>query len=122
MINGAEGAGIVIGLGAKVRGIREGDRVAYWTPAIGSYAAYAVCPAFRIVQLPDDMDFEVGAALMLQGLTAHYLIRSTFQVGDGQSILFHAGAGGVGQVAIQLNSGAGLGGRCGWARERERCG
>ena len=102
MINGAEGAGIVAGLGAEVRGIREGDRVAYWTPAIGSYAAYAVCPAFRTVQLPNDMDFETGAALMLQGLTAHYLIRSTFEVRDGQSILFHAGAGGVGQIAIQL--------------------
>lgn len=102
MINGAEGAGIVAGLGAKVRGIREGDRIAYWNPAIGSYATYAVCPAFRIVQLPDDMDFEIGAALMLQGLTAHYLIRSTFKVSDGHSILFHAGAGGVGQVAIQL--------------------
>ena len=102
MINGAEGAGIVAGLGAKVRGIREGDRIAYWNPAIGSYATYAVCPAFRIVQLPDDMDFEIGAALMLQGLTAHYLIRSTFKVSDGHSILFHAGAGGVGQIAIQL--------------------
>ena len=102
MINGAEGAGFVAGVGAQVRGIREGDRVAYWSPAIGSYAAYAVCPAFRIVQLPKDMNFETGAALMLQGLTAHYLIRSTFVVRDEQSILFHAGAGGVGQIAIQL--------------------
>ena len=119
MINGAEGAGVVDRIGAEVRGIREGDRVAYWTPAIGSYAAYAVCPAFRFVQLPDDMDFEIGAALMLQGLTAHYLIRSTFKVSDGQSILIHAGAGGVGQVAIQLCQGTGRS-RVGYRRQRRK--
>jgi len=102
MINGAEGAGVVTAVGADVDGIQEGDRVAYWNPAIGSYAEYAVCPDFRVVTLPDEMDFGTGAALMLQGLTAHYLIRSTYEVKTGETILFHAGAGGVGQIAVQL--------------------
>ena len=102
LIDGAEGAGTIVAVGSDVDGIGEGDRVAYWNPAIGSYAEYAVCPAFRIVKLPDEMDFGTGAALMLQGLTAHYLIRSTYEVKEGQSILFHAGAGGVGQIAVQL--------------------
>ncbi len=102
MILGAEGAGFVVEVGSEVDDVKEGDRVAYWYPIIGSYAEYAVCPAFRIVHLPDDMDFGTGAALMLQGLTAHYLIRSTYEVKDGETILFHAGAGGVGQIAVQL--------------------
>lgn len=102
MIDGAEGAGTVSAVGSEVDGINEDDRVAYWNPVVGSYAEYAVCPAFRIVKLPDQMDFGTGAALMLQGLTAHYLIRSTYTVKEGETILFHAGAGGVGQIAVQL--------------------
>ncbi len=102
IVNGSEGAGVVAGVGKGVEGIREGDRVAYWNPAMGSYAEYALCPEFRAVRVPDEMGFGTAAALMLQGLTAHYLIRSTYEVKDGEEILFHAGAGGVGQIAIQL--------------------
>ena len=102
IINGTEGAGVIAAAGANVDGLREGDRVAYWNPSVGSYAEYAVCPAFRAVRLPDEVDFGTAAALMLQGMTAHYLIRSTYEVKEGETILFHAGAGGVGQIAIQL--------------------
>ena len=102
IIDGAEGAGTVAALGEGVTGLAVGEPVAYWNPKVGSYAEYATCPDFRIVKLPDGMDFGTGAALMLQGLTAHYLVRSSCEVHDGETILFHAGAGGVGQIAIQL--------------------
>ncbi len=102
IIDGSEGAGTVAALGPGVDNVAVGDRVAYWNPAIGSYAEYAICPEFRLVKLPDEMDFGTGAALMLQGLTAHYLARSVFPVEEGHSVLFHAGAGGVGQILIQI--------------------
>jgi NADPH2:quinone reductase len=102
IIDGSEGAGTVAAIGPGVEGVAVGDRVAYWNPAMGSYAEFATCPAFRVVTLPDRMDFGVGAALMLQGLTAHYLVRSVFPVNERHSLLFHAGAGGVGQILIQL--------------------
>lgn len=102
LINGSEGSGTVVAIGPDVDDLIVGDRVAYWNPAMGSYAEFAVCPAFRAVKLPDKMDFGVGAALMLQGLTAHYLVRTVFVVDKGHSLLFHAGAGGVGQIVIQL--------------------
>ncbi len=102
IIDGSEGAGTVAALGPGVDNVAVGDRVAYWNPAIGSYAEYAICPGFRVVKLPDEMDFGTGAALMLQGFTAHYLARSVFPVREGHCILFHAGAGGVGQILIQI--------------------
>lgn len=102
IIDGSEGAGTVAVLGPGVDGFAIDDRVAYWNPAMGSYADYALCPAYRLVALPDEMDFSVAAALMLQGLTAHYLARSVYPVGAGDSLLFHAGAGGVGQILIQI--------------------
>ena len=102
IIDGSEGAGIVAAVGPGVDGVAVGDRVAYWNPAMGSYAEYALCPAFRIVRLPDAMDFGTAAALMLQGFTAHYLVRSVFPVDERHTVLFHAGAGGVGQIVIQL--------------------
>ena len=102
IIDGSEGAGTVVALGPGTEGVKVGDRVAYWNPAMGSYAEFATCPGFRAVKLPDGMDYGVGAALMLQGLTAHYLVRSVFPVGEGHSLLFHAGAGGVGQILIQI--------------------
>ena len=102
IIEGSEGAGTIVAIGPGVEGVELGDRVAYWNPAMGSYAEFATCPAFRVVTLPEGMDFGVGAALMLQGLTAHYLVRSVFPVEQGHSLLFHAGAGGVGQIVIQL--------------------
>jgi NADPH2:quinone reductase len=108
LIDGSEGAGTIARLGPGVTGLAEGDRVAYWNPAMGSYAQYALSPAFRAVKLPDKMDFTTGAALMLQGFTAHYLVRSTFAVEKGQSLLFHAGAGGVGQIVIQIAKSRGV--------------
>jgi NADPH2:quinone reductase len=102
IIDGSEGAGTIAALGQGVEGFEVGDRVAYWNPSMGSYAEFVTCPAFRLVKLPDGMDFGVGAALMLQGLTAHYLARSVFPVAEGHSVLFHAGAGGVGQILIQI--------------------
>jgi len=102
IVDGSEGAGTVAALGPGVDGFAVGDRVAYWNPAMGSYAEYALCPAFRLVHLPVGMDFGTGAALMLQGFTAHYLARSVVPVGPGDSVLFHAGAGGVGQILIQI--------------------
>ncbi|MDP6175669.1 MAG: quinone oxidoreductase, partial [Rhodospirillales bacterium] len=107
-IDGSEGAGTIAALGPGVEGLAEGDRVAYWNPAMGSYAQFALCPAFRAVKLPDAMDFATGAALMLQGFTAHYLVRSTYPVQEGQSLLFHAGAGGVGQIVIQIAKSRGV--------------
>ena len=102
IIDGSEGAGTVAALGPGVDGFAVGDRVAYWNPAMGSYAEFAPCPSFRAIKLPDEMEFGIGAALMLQGLTAHYLARSVFPLDEGHSLLFHAGAGGVGQVLIQI--------------------
>lgn len=102
IIDGSEGAGTIAALGPGVDEFDVGDRVAYWNPAMGSYAEFATCPAFRAVKLPDGMDFGVGAALMLQGLTAHFLVRSVFPVEQRHSLLFHAGAGGVGQIVIQI--------------------
>jgi NADPH2:quinone reductase len=102
IIDGSEGAGTIVVLGSGVDGFKVGDRVAYWNPSMGSYAEFATCPAFRAIKLPDGMEFGIGAALMLQGLTAHYLARSVFPVEEGHSLLFHAGAGGVGQILIQI--------------------
>ncbi|MEE8445509.1 MAG: quinone oxidoreductase, partial [Alphaproteobacteria bacterium] len=102
IIAGSEGAGTVAALGPDTDGFAIGDRVAYWNPTLGSYADYALCPAFRLVALPETMDFGTGAALMLQGFTAHYLARSVYPVEDGDTVLFHAGAGGVGQILIQI--------------------
>lgn len=102
IIDGSEGAGTIAALGSGVDGFKVGDRVAYWNPSMGSYAEFATCPAFRAVKLPDGMEFGIGAALMLQGLTAHFLARSVFPVEGGHSLLFHAGAGGVGQILIQI--------------------
>jgi NADPH2:quinone reductase len=108
IIDDSEGAGTIVAVGSDVDELVVGDRVAYWNPAMGSYAEYATCPAFRAVRLPDEMDFGIGAALMLQGLTAHYLVRSVFPVEEGHSLLFHAGAGGVGQIVIQIAKARGV--------------
>ncbi len=99
-IPGNEGAGTVVALGEGVSGINVGDRVAYVGP-IGAYASERVVPADRLIKLTDDIDFNTGAAMMLKGLTAQYLLRQTFRVEKGQTILFHAAAGGVGLIACQ---------------------
>ncbi|MDO8148557.1 MULTISPECIES: quinone oxidoreductase [unclassified Isoptericola] len=98
---GVEGAGVVVDVGAEVRGFAAGDRVA-WHDAAGSYAELALVPAAGAVRVPDALDLETAAALPLQGMTAHYLVASTFEVGPGHDVLLHAGAGGVGLLATQL--------------------
>src|ERR1041384_7140690 len=90
---GHEGAGTVSAVGEGVTEVKVGDRVAY-AMTQGSYAEYAAVPAWRLVKLPDNIDFNVGAAIMLQGMTAHYLTHSTFPLKRGNTTLIHAGAGG----------------------------
>lgn len=103
---GMEGAGKVAAVGADVTDLRVGDRVA-WCDVHGSYAEQAALPAARLVGVPQDVDLEIAAAVMLQGLTAHYLIRDTFPLQAGQRCLVQAGAGGVGLMLVQLAKRAG---------------
>jgi NADPH2:quinone reductase len=98
---GNEGAGVVESIGAGVTNVSVGDRVAY-AMVIGSYAEYAAVPAERLVRVPDGVSSRDAAALMLQGMTAHYLVNSTFALQPGQRALVHAGAGGVGLLLTQL--------------------
>ncbi len=98
---GMEAAGIVERVGTGVNAFKPGDRVAY-PSAMGSYAEYAVVPADRLVHVPDGVSLRDAAALMLQGMTAHYLVNSTFPLAAGQTALVQAGAGGVGLLLTQL--------------------
>ncbi|GIX09706.1 quinone oxidoreductase [Elioraea sp.] len=98
---GMEGAGTVEAVGEGVTVVRPGDRVAYATAPIGAYAEVRTIKADRLVKLPDDISFEVAAAMMLQGMTVEYLLRRTFPVKPGQTILVHAAAGGVGLIMCQ---------------------
>jgi NADPH2:quinone reductase len=100
-INGQEAAGLVVAVGSDVISIRLGDRVAY-TGTLGSYAEYASVPADRLVKIPDELDFEQAAAILLQGMTAHYLSHSTYPIKQGETALIHAAAGGVGLLLVQL--------------------
>jgi NADPH2:quinone reductase len=98
---GLEGAGIVEAVGAGVTDLRPGDRVAYAGGPIGAYAELRNIPADRLVKLPAAIDFKTAAAMMLQGLTAQYLLRRTYRVQPGDAILIHAAAGGVGLIVCQ---------------------
>ena len=98
---GEEGAGTVVALGEGTTGARVGDRVA-WTFVMGSYAEYVAVAADRLVPLPDGIDARQGAALMLQGITAHYLACSTWPLKEGDRCLIHAAAGGVGLLLVQI--------------------
>lgn len=100
LIPGVEGAGVVEAVGEGVEWLRPGDRVAYAGP-IGGYAEARLIPADRLLKLPDEIDFERAAAMMLQGLTAHMLLRSVYAVKSGDTILIHAAAGGVGLILCQ---------------------
>ena len=100
-VPGLEGAGTVAAVGPEVTGFAEGDRVA-WTTAPGSYAQQALVPADRAVAVPDGVDLEVAAAVMLQGMTAHYLCHSTYRVAEGDPVVVHAAAGGVGLLLTQM--------------------
>src|SRR6266850_2071620 len=106
LIPGGEGAGVVEEVGKDVKGLSVGDRVAYTTPH-GAYRETRVMKAERLVKLPVGVSDEVAAAIMLKGLTAHYLLHRTFLVRPGQYVLFHAAAGGVGLIAGQWLAGLG---------------
>lgn len=100
-VNGQEGAGVVTEVGKEVTTLQPGDRVAY-TSTLGSYAEYAAVPASRLVKIPDGLDFEQAAAAMLQGMTAHYLVHSSYPLKKGETALIHAAAGGVGLLLVQM--------------------
>src|SRR6266513_3170995 len=98
---GSEGAGIVEAVGSGVTDVKPGDRVAYSGGPLGAYSEVRVMPADRLVKLPDGVSERVAATLMLKGLTVQYLFRQTFPLKGGETILFHAAAGGVGSIACQ---------------------
>ena len=100
-IVGVEGAGVVTAVGAGADSINVGDNVAY-SGVFGSYAEMASVPASKLIKLPDGLDARSGAAVMLQGMTAHYLCHSTYAVQPGDKVLIHAGAGGVGLLLTQM--------------------
>jgi NADPH2:quinone reductase len=96
---GMEAAGVVESVAAGVTSVHPGDRVAY-AMCRGSYAEYAAVPAWQLVRLPEGVDFQTGAASMLQGMTAHYLTHSTYPLKEGETCLVHAAAGGAGQWIV----------------------
>jgi NADPH2:quinone reductase len=98
---GMEGAGEVVALGSDVHHLAVGDRVA-WCIAWGSYAEYAAIPAALAAKLPDGISYELAAAAMFQGCTAHYLIEDVAQLSAGDRCLIHAGSGSIGQILIQM--------------------
>ena len=98
---GMEAAGVVEAVGNDAAGVAVGDRVAY-AMARGSYAEYAVVPAWQLVKIPDSLDARTAAAAMLQGMTAHYLTHSTYALKKGDTCLVHAAAGGVGLLLVQM--------------------
>jgi NADPH:quinone reductase len=100
-IPGMEAAGVVEAIGSGVTEISVGDRVAY-AMSPGAYADYTVVPAWKLVEVPDGVDARQAAAVMLQGMTAHYLTTSTYPLRAGETALIHAAAGGVGLLLIQL--------------------
>ena len=100
-VNGQEAAGVVTEIGSEVTAVKPGDRVAY-SSVTGSYAEYAAVPATRLVKVPDELDFEQAAAAMLQGMTAHYLLYSSYKLQSGETALVHAAAGGVGLLLVQM--------------------
>jgi NADPH2:quinone reductase len=100
-VDGQEAAGTVTEVGSEVKSLKPGDRVAY-TGALGAYAEYAAVPADRLVRVPEKITHEQAAAAMLQGMTAHYLIKTTYPLKKGETALVHAAAGGVGLLLIQM--------------------
>jgi NADPH2:quinone reductase len=99
---GMEGAGVVEAVGPGVSHIKPGDRVAYANNPMGAYSESRVMPAWVLVKIPKAISFEVGASMMLKGATAHYLFKRTANLQKGHTVLFHAAAGGVGLIAMQL--------------------
>ncbi len=100
-IPGQEAAGVVLALGPDTASVKVGDRVA-WCGVPGTYAQFAVAPVARLIAIPDGVTTRQAAAAMLQGMTAHYLAYSTYAIQNGDAVLVHAGAGGVGLLLIQM--------------------
>lgn len=100
-VPGQEAAGVVAALGAGVSGFKEGDHVA-WNGTRGTYAEYALAPASDLLHVPDGVSLEDAGAVLLQGLTAHYLAYDTYAIRTGDTVLVHAGAGGVGLLLTQI--------------------
>src|SRR5260221_4411205 len=100
-VDGQEAAGTVTEIGSDVKTVKVGDRVAY-SNVIGTYAEYAAVPADRLVRVPDKITDQQAAAAMLQGMTAHYLINTTYPLKQGETMLVHAAAGGVGLLLVQM--------------------
>jgi len=98
---GSEGAGVVEAVGAGVTDFKAGDRVAYASAPVGAYSEVRLYPADRAVKIPEGISFETAAAMMLKGMTVQYLIKRTFKVQPGMTVLWHAAAGGVGLIACQ---------------------
>lgn len=101
VIPGLEAAGVVDAVGPGVRELKVGDRVAY-SSQLGAYAEYAVVPEAKLAPVPDQLDLASAAAVILQGITAHYLVHSTYPLKAGETTLIHAAAGGVGLLLVQL--------------------
>ena len=101
-ILGMEGSGIVEAVGKGVTHVKPGDRVAYAGNPVGAYTEARVMPALPLIKIPKQISFETGACMMLKGMTAHYLLKRTANVQKGHTILFHAAAGGVGLIAMQI--------------------
>lgn len=118
-VPGSEGAGMVMAVGEKVEDFAVGDRVGYCL-AQGTYAEEVVVAQDKVIRLPDELGFDLAAAVMLKGLTAQYLLRQTFKVGPDTVMLFHAAAGGVGQIACQWASALGAT-VIGTAGSQEKC-
>jgi len=98
---GLEASGTVEAVGAGVGNVKPGDRVAYANPPVGAYCEVRNIPADRLLNLPDNISFEQAAAMMLQGMTVQYLIKRTYKVQPGDTVVWHAAAGGVGLIACQ---------------------
>ena len=100
-VNGQEAAGVVSETGSDVKSLKAGDRVAY-TGVLGAYAEYSAVPADRLVRIPEGISDQQAAAAMLQGMTAQYLVYSTYPLKSGETTLIHAAAGGVGLLLVQM--------------------
>jgi NADPH:quinone reductase len=100
-VSGQEAAGVVVEVSKEVSELKPGDRVAY-SSVLGSYAEYAAVPAAQLVKIPESLSFEQAAAAMLQGMTAHYLVKSSYKLQNGETALVHAAAGGVGLLLVQM--------------------
>ena len=98
---GMEGAGLIEKVGSNVKNFKIGDRVVYATMPLGSYATHRILPTKNLIKIDNNMKFEIAATLMTKGMTAFYLLNKTYKVKSGDTILFHAAAGGVGQILCQ---------------------